>query len=650
MLVTAPSVCRTSFAHALAAARRAPLRSPSALCAALIAMLCCLSGVANAFDTGAIQGSVLFNGAPVPALAMAGQGALTVQAGAGIAASVNAAGSFRFPNLQQGTYPLALIHSANPLGAGATTPVTVGGTATAYLDVTNTAGIATGVIMANGQPLPVDRIVVDGNARSYSFSTDASARFAMLLPPGNYTATPRSSRTGAIVGTFHVTIAAGATTSLGSIAFDTGAIQGYVLLNGAPVPALALSGAGALTVQAGTEIAASVDAAGAFSFPNLPAGPYQLVLMHGANLAGAQAAIPVTVGGTTNAYLDVTSTAGLATGVISANGQPLPVDRIVVDGSGATNVFSTDASARFAMLLPPGNYTATPRSSATGATIGTFPFTIVAGSTTSLGTIGFNTGAIQGAVLFNAAPVPALAMAGAGALTVQAGAGIAASVNASGAFNFPNLPAGPYYLVLMHGANALGAQATIPVTIGTTASAYLDVTSSAGLATGVIMANGQPLAVDRIVVDGNGASYEFSTDASARFAMLLPPGSYTATPHSSETGAIIGTFTFNVAAGQSNAVLAAPVGEAIAAFALSPVSPNPAAGRALVTFAVPRTARVRLTLLDVQGREMAVLADGVREPGRYRAALPSGVQHAGVYFVRLQAPGVQLARRVAIVR
>jgi hypothetical protein len=45
-----------------------------------------------------------------------------------------------------------------------------------------------------------------------------------------------------------------------------------------------------------------------------------------------------------------------------------------------------------------------------------------------------------------------------------------------------------------------------------------------------------------------------------------------------------------------------------------------------------------------------VLADGVHEAGHYTIALPSGELHAGMYFVRMQAPGNVLTRRVAIVK
>jgi hypothetical protein len=49
--------------------------------------------------------------------------------------------------------------------------------------------------------------------------------------------------------------------------------------------------------------------------------------------------------------------------------------------------------------------------------------------------------------------------------------------------------------------------------------------------------------------------------------------------------------------------------EAITAFTLSPLSPNPSTGRSLVTFAIPACACVHLTLTDVQGRVEAHRAD-----------------------------------------
>jgi hypothetical protein len=89
---------------------------------------------------------------------------------------------------------------------------------------------------------------------------------------------------------------------------------------------------------------------------------------------------------------------------------------------------------------------------------------------------------------------------------------------------------------------------------------------------------------------------------------------------------------------------------ALTAFALAPLLPNPSAGRSLVTFTMPTRARVRLTLADVQGREVARLAEGPREAGRYTVPLDATSLRAGLYFVRLQAPGVSLTRRLVVVK
>ena len=90
--------------------------------------------------------------------------------------------------------------------------------------------------------------------------------------------------------------------------------------------------------------------------------------------------------------------------------------------------------------------------------------------------------------------------------------------------------------------------------------------------------------------------------------------------------------------------------DAVAHFALAAPAPSPAVGRSLVRFAVPTITQVRITVLDVQGREVAVLADGMREPGRYTAALEATSLHPGIYFVRMQAGSTKLSRRVVVIQ
>jgi hypothetical protein len=64
--------------------------------------------------------------------------------------------------------------------------------------------------------------------------------------------------------------------------------------------------------------------------------------------------------------------------------------------------------------------------------------------------------------------------------------------------------------------------------------------------------------------------------------------------------------------------------------------------------------RVRLEVLDVQGRVVTVLAQGDLGPGRHERSWEASVNDvrvgAGLYFVRLATPDGSLVRRVAVLR
>ena len=93
------------------------------------------------------------------------------------------------------------------------------------------------------------------------------------------------------------------------------------------------------------------------------------------------------------------------------------------------------------------------------------------------------------------------------------------------------------------------------------------------------------------------------------------------------------------------------VGDEPTPFSLSPVWPNPAHRNAAVNFGVARETRVRVTIVDLEGREVAVLADGVQTAGPHRVSWDgAAVAPAGVYFVRYQAEGRELTRRFALLR
>ena len=96
------------------------------------------------------------------------------------------------------------------------------------------------------------------------------------------------------------------------------------------------------------------------------------------------------------------------------------------------------------------------------------------------------------------------------------------------------------------------------------------------------------------------------------------------------------------------------VNEAPLEFALGRVSPNPTRGVMLVRFAVPRQSLVRVSVIDLQGREVAVLAQGSYTAGWYQVSWGGaggrGRAPAGIYFVRMQANGQKFIQRVALTR
>jgi hypothetical protein len=98
----------------------------------------------------------------------------------------------------------------------------------------------------------------------------------------------------------------------------------------------------------------------------------------------------------------------------------------------------------------------------------------------------------------------------------------------------------------------------------------------------------------------------------------------------------------------SPAVIDVP--EPVLEYALLPLAPNPSEGDGVVWYALPHRGHVRLSLSDLQGREVAVLVEGVRDPGRQSAALGARGLPPGVYLLRLRVPGVDLTRRVVILR
>jgi hypothetical protein len=91
------------------------------------------------------------------------------------------------------------------------------------------------------------------------------------------------------------------------------------------------------------------------------------------------------------------------------------------------------------------------------------------------------------------------------------------------------------------------------------------------------------------------------------------------------------------------------------AFALEGAQPNPFTGRTAVRFALPRSARVKLSVYDAAGKLVRTLDAGQREAGFYSGewngtdAAGKGVS-AGVYLLRLETDGFNSTRKLILER
>jgi hypothetical protein len=94
--------------------------------------------------------------------------------------------------------------------------------------------------------------------------------------------------------------------------------------------------------------------------------------------------------------------------------------------------------------------------------------------------------------------------------------------------------------------------------------------------------------------------------------------------------------------------------EVITCFELGVVSPNPMRGEVAISYALPSAAPVGLRVLDVQGREVAILANGIHSPGRHRVTWDGstvrGRVPTGIYFLRMNVPGHVFTRRIVLAR
>ncbi|MBS1261037.1 MAG: Immune inhibitor A [Calditrichaeota bacterium] len=95
---------------------------------------------------------------------------------------------------------------------------------------------------------------------------------------------------------------------------------------------------------------------------------------------------------------------------------------------------------------------------------------------------------------------------------------------------------------------------------------------------------------------------------------------------------------------------AAGSGELPDRFALGEVYPNPFNERAVVSVALPGPAQLTVDVYNTLGRRVLAVAEGPFRAGTHRFAIDAAELASGVYFLRAEADGRTLARKLALVR
>ncbi len=83
---------------------------------------------------------------------------------------------------------------------------------------------------------------------------------------------------------------------------------------------------------------------------------------------------------------------------------------------------------------------------------------------------------------------------------------------------------------------------------------------------------------------------------------------------------------------------------------LDPNFPNPFNPTTTIPFSLPKAMRVRLSVHDALGREVAVLVDGKRAAGRHAVSWDAAGHPTGPYFLRLEAGGNTFTRAMLLMK
>ena len=85
-------------------------------------------------------------------------------------------------------------------------------------------------------------------------------------------------------------------------------------------------------------------------------------------------------------------------------------------------------------------------------------------------------------------------------------------------------------------------------------------------------------------------------------------------------------------------------------FALYPAYPNPFNSTTTVQYSIPYATDVSLGIYDPLGQRVMTLWDGYTQAGNYSTLLNADKLPTGIYFIELEANGVQNTRKITFTK
>ena len=85
-------------------------------------------------------------------------------------------------------------------------------------------------------------------------------------------------------------------------------------------------------------------------------------------------------------------------------------------------------------------------------------------------------------------------------------------------------------------------------------------------------------------------------------------------------------------------------------FSLSQNYPNPFNPVTGISFSLPHAVSIKISVYDVLGKEVDVIFSGYMREGKHEVSWNGTNFPSGIYFYRLETPGLNLTRKMVLVK